>query len=131
MLRFVVQIIVNALALWVATVLLSGIALQTSAGPGNDQLSTALGFLLIGLIFGVVNAVVRPVVKLLSLPLTILTLGLFTIIINAAMLMLTAWITGFTSMTFMVDSFFWTAILGSLIISVVSVVANMVIPGEK
>lgn len=131
MLRFVVQIIVNALALWVATVLLSGIALETSAGPGNDQLSTVLGFLLIGLIFGIVNAVVRPVVKLLSLPLTILTLGLFTIIINAAMLMLTAWITGFTSMTFMVDSFFWTAILGSLIISVVSVVANMVIPGEK
>lgn len=83
-----------------------------------------LAYLFIGLIFGVVNALIRPVVKLLALPLTILTLGLFTIIINAGMLMLTSWLSSFTAIDFGVDSFFWTAILASIIISLVSLVAG-------
>ncbi|GAA1347367.1 phage holin family protein [Arthrobacter roseus] len=131
MLRFIVQIVVNALALWVAARLLPGISWESTAGDGDQRVHTLLGFLVIGLIFGLVNAIVRPVVKLLSLPLTILTLGLFTIIINAAMLMLTAWITEFTPVQFTIDSFFWTAILGALIISLISLVASMVLPNKK
>ncbi len=131
MLRFIVQIVVNALALWIAARLLPGISWESAVGNGDQRINTLLGFLVIGLIFGLVNAVVRPVVKLLSLPLTILTLGLFTIIINAAMLMLTAWITDFTPVQFTIDSFFWTAILGALIISLISLVASMVLPNKK
>jgi len=127
--RLILRIIVNALALWVAGWILPGISLT---GPetvgGNETLATILAYLFIGLIFGLVNAVVRPIVKILSLPVTILTLGLFTIIINAAMLMLTAWISSYTPIHFTVDSFFWTAILAALIISVVSMLIGLVTP---
>lgn len=123
MLKFIVRILINALALFVAAWLLPGIEVGGSA-PSGDTTGVVLAYLFVGLVFGIVNALVRPIVALLSLPLTILTLGLFTIIINAGMLMLTAWLTSFTPIQFSVDDFFWTAVLGSLIISVVSMVAG-------
>ncbi|MBG6191094.1 putative membrane protein [Arthrobacter sp. CAN_A212] len=123
MLKFVVRILINALALFVAAWLLPGIAVGSTTA-GEDTTAVVLSYLFVGLVFGIVNALVRPIVALLSLPLTILTLGLFTIVINAGMLMLTAWLTSFTPIQFSVDDFFWSAILGSLIISVVSMVAG-------
>ena len=129
MLRFIVRVLINALALWVAAWLLPGVELGSEAATeasGNDTVGSVLSYLFVGLVFGVVNALVRPVVALLSLPLTILTLGLFTIIINAGMLMLTSWLTSFTPINFVVDDFFWTAILGAIIISLVSLVAGAI-----
>ncbi|GAA2174008.1 phage holin family protein [Arthrobacter parietis] len=126
MLKFIVRVLINALALWVAAWLLPGIEVGSEAATEvatNDTVGSVLSYLFVGLIFGVVNALVRPVVSLLSLPLTILTLGLFTIVINAGMLMLTSWLTSFTPIDFVVDDFFWTAILGAIIISLVSLVA--------
>lgn len=124
--RLLLRILINALALWVAAWALPGIVVGEAGTPatGNATLDVVLAYLFIGLVFGVVNAFVRPVVRLLALPLTILTLGLFTVIINAAMLMLTAWLTSFTPVHFEIDSFFWTAILASIIISLVSLVAG-------
>lgn len=124
--RFLVRILINALAVWVAGLLLPGIAVTETAGDvtGDPTFDLVLAYLFIGLVFGLVNALIRPVVRLLSLPLTILTLGLFTIIINAAMLMLTSWLSGFTPVHLVVDSFFWTGILASIIISLVSLVAG-------
>lgn len=124
--RLLLRIIINALALWVAGLALPGITVGESgtSATGNPTLDVVLAYLFIGLVFGVVNALVRPIVKLLALPLTILTLGLFTVIINAAMLMLTAWLTSFTPVHFEIDSFFWTAIAASIIISVVSLLAG-------
>lgn len=126
MLSFVLRIAVNAIALWVATWLLPGLALSTSTESmtGNPTLDTALGYLFIGLIFGIVNALVRPIAQGLTLPLAILTLGLFRIIINAAMLELTAWLSSYTPIQFDVASFFWTAIIGAVIISLVSMVLD-------
>ena len=125
--KFIVRVVVNALALWVASWILPGLAIEASAAAdvaGNESLGTVLAYLFIGLIFGLVNAIVRPIISFLSLPVTILTLGLFTIVINALMLVLTAWLSSFTPVEFVVDSFFWTAILGSLIISLVSLVVG-------
>ena len=68
----------------------------------------------------------RPIVSLLSLPITILTLGLFTIVINAAMLYLTSWLSSYTPVHFTIDSFFWTAVLAAIIITVVSLVAGKI-----
>ncbi|WP_028281241.1 phage holin family protein [Arthrobacter sp. H5] len=127
MLKFLVRILINALALWIAAWVLPGITVgseATAEASGDQTVGTILAYLFVGLVFGIVNALVRPIVSLLSLPITILTLGLFTIIINAAMLMLTSWLTSFTPVTFGVDDFFWTAIVGSLIISVVSLIAG-------
>lgn len=117
----VVRVLVNGLALATASWLLPGLDLTT---PGNDTAGIILGYLFIGLIFGLVNAVVKPIVMVLSLPITILTLGLFTVIINAGMLYLTSWISSYTTVQFTIDSFFWTAVLAALIISVVSLVAS-------
>ncbi|WP_309071019.1 phage holin family protein [Arthrobacter sp.] len=129
MLRFIVRVLINALALWVAAWLLPGIELGAEASSevsGNGTVTSVVSYLFVGLVFGLVNALVRPVVSLLSLPLTIITLGLFTIIINAGMLMLTSWLTSLTPIDFVVDDFFWTAILGAIIISLVSLVAGTI-----
>lgn len=134
MVKFIVRVGINAVALWVAAWLLPGIGLGSEAAveaSGNDAVGNVLSYLFVGLIFGVVNALVRPIVSVLSLPLTILTLGLFTIIINAAMLMLTAWLTTFTPIQFTVDDFFWTAILGAIIISLVSLIAGTITGNNK
>lgn len=131
--RFIVQVAINAFALWVASWILPGLNIAPSSivgegvgGPDGtaETLNTILAYLFIGLIFGIVNALVKPLVKLLSLPVTILTLGLFTIVINAAMLWLTAWASSYTPIQFTIDDFFWTAILAALIISVVSMVTG-------
>lgn len=131
---------INGLALWIASWLLSGLELSTSATTGAlaesgvtrgaDTLGIVLSYLFVGLIFGVVNAFVRPIARLISLPITILTLGLFTIAINAAMLSLTAWLSTYTPVQFTIDSFFWTAVLASIIISVISLVVSS-LPGAR
>lgn len=133
MFSFIVRVIVNALALAAAAWLLPGITIgseATAEATGNDTAGIILAYLFVGLIFGLVNAVVRPIIGFLSLPITCLTLGLFAIVINAGMLMLTSWIADFTPIGFNVASFFWDAILGSIIISVVSAVIGWVVPGR-
>ena len=135
-----VRVIVNALALWIASWILPGLDISTSATTGavansgvtqgTDTIGIILAYLFIGLIFGLVNALVKPLVSLLSLPITILTLGLFTIVINAAMLYLTSWLSSYTPVHFTIDSFFWTAVLAAIIITVVSLVAGR-LPGSR
>ena len=136
--RFLLRVIVNALALWVATWLLPGmdvIPSETFANTGDSTLNLVIAYLVIGLVFGAVNAVVKPVISFLSIPITCLTLGLFTIIINAGMLMLTVWLTSYMPMQVTVDSFWWTAVFAAIIISVVSMLANgvlgMLTPGSR
>lgn len=135
---FIVRVLINGLALWIASWILPGLDITTSAtteavaktgiSQGTDAAGVVLAYLFIGLIFGLVNAFVRPIVSFLSLPITILTLGLFTIVINAAMLYLTSWISSYTPVNFSIDSFFWTAVLAAIIITVISLVADKV-PG--
>ncbi|MFH8344932.1 phage holin family protein [Streptomyces sp. NPDC018045] len=123
--NFVVKTIANAAALAVAIWLLKDITLT-----GENTGRKALTLLLVALIFGVVNFVVKPVVKLLSLPLFILTLGLVTLVINALMLLLTSWLAEKFDLAFHVQGF-WTAVLGGVIISIVSWAMHMVLPDDK
>ncbi|HEY8753691.1 MAG TPA: phage holin family protein [Arthrobacter sp.] len=138
---FIVRVLINGLALWIASWILPGLDITTSATTeavaktgvtqGTDTIGIILAYLFIGLIFGVVNAFVRPLVSFLSLPITILTLGLFTIVINAAMLYLTSWISSYTPVHFTIDSFFWTAVLAAIIITLISLVAGRVPGGRR
>ncbi|MGP3999990.1 phage holin family protein [Streptomyces sp. 8N706] len=123
--NFVVKTLANAGALAVAIWLLQGITL-TGGNTGRQ----ALTLILVALLFGLVNFVVKPVVKLLSFPLFILTLGLITLVINALMLLLTSWLAGSLDLAFHVDGF-WTAVLGGLIVSIVSWALHMVLPDDK
>jgi putative membrane protein len=138
---FIVRVLINGLALWIASWILPGLDISTSATTnavantgvtqGTETIGIILAYLFIGLIFGVVNAFVRPLVSFLSLPITILTRGLFTIVINAAMLYLTSWLSSYTPVHFTIDSFFWTAVLAAIIITLISLVAGRVPGGRR
>ncbi|MFC9787287.1 phage holin family protein [Rhodococcus sp. NPDC127528] len=124
---FLVRLVINAIAIWLAAAWVNGIEIASSdKGTGYDILVV----LFIALVFTVVNVFIKPFVQLLSLPLLILTLGLFTLVINALMLLLTSWITDSTEFGISVDGF-WTAVWGALIISVVNFVLSAVIPNSK
>ncbi len=120
--KFIVWVVVNALALAAAAWLLDGITLTGRAS--EDRLITLV---LVALIFGVINAVVRPIVKTLSLPFIILTLGLLIFVINALMLLLTSWISDQVGLGFGVDGF-WTAVLGAAIVMVATWVLELALP---
>jgi putative membrane protein len=120
--KFVLWVAVNALALAAATWLLDGIRVT-----GDDTTDQALTLVLVALVFGVVNAVVAPIVKLLSLPFIVLTLGLLLLVINALMLLLTEWISQQFGLGFRVDGF-WTAVLGAIIITVTTWLLEIVLP---
>ncbi|MGI5376689.1 phage holin family protein [Streptomyces sp. CA-251387] len=120
--NFVVKTIANAGALAVAVWLLDKITLT------GDSTGKKVGTLIIvALIFGLVNFLVKPIVKLFSLPLLILTLGLFTLVVNALMLLLTSWLADQLDLSFHVEGF-WTAVLGGLIISIVSWALHVALP---
>ena len=120
-----IKILVNGVALWVAAFLLKGIHLEHSGAPISRQLVTVLW---VAVIFGLVNAVIKPVLSFFSLPFIILTLGLFSLVVNAAMLQLTSWFAGQFSLAFHVDHFVWDALLGSIIITVVSMILHLFLP---
>ncbi|GAA1140661.1 putative membrane protein [Kitasatospora gansuensis] len=110
----VLKTLINAAAIWVAAWIVDGITLS-----GDDWQSKTITVIAVALIFGVVNFLIKPLVKLFSLPLFILTLGLITFVINALMLWLTSWASDKLDLDFHVEGF-WAALLGALIISVVS-----------
>jgi len=122
----VLRVLINALAIWLATLVLDGLDVV----GGEDTATTVVVFLVVALVFGIVNAVVKPIVKLFSLPLYILTLGLFTLVVNALMLSLVGWLSERTDYGLRIDSF-WTAVVGALIISVVSFVLNVALKTKK
>ncbi|KOX38550.1 MULTISPECIES: phage holin family protein [unclassified Streptomyces] len=124
MMNFVVKTLANAGALGVAIWLLQDITL-TGESTGKKTLS----LILVALVFGLVNFLVKPVVQLFTLPLFVLTLGLFTLVVNALMLLLTSWLADKLDLSFHVEGF-WTAVLGGLIISVVSWALNVVLPDQ-
>ena len=119
------RVVVNALALAAAAWLLDGI---TVSGSGSGR--RVVTMIVVGLIFGLVNAIVRPVVKLLSLPFILLTLGLLIFVINALMLLLTSWLADQLGVGFHVSGF-WTAVVGAVIVAVVTWLLELVLPGDR
>jgi len=119
MTKFIIRWAINAVALYVAVLVVPGINLR---GSWVDVLWLAL-------IFGLLNALLRPLLKFLTCPLIILTLGLFTIVINTGMLLLTSKIGQSLGMGLSVTDF-WQAVLGSLVISLVSVIMSVILRDE-
>lgn len=107
---------VTGLALWVVTLILPGMNFV----GGSTTLQTVGIILVVAVIFGLVNAFIKPLVQVLSIPLYILTLGLFHVVINALMLWITAWITEHTThWGLQIDHFWWTAIWAAILLSIV------------
>lgn len=120
----IVRLLASAAALAVAAALVEGIAIAKVTT--TEGLITLLG---VALIFGLINTFVRPIVRLLTLPLFILTLGLFTFVVNALMLLLTSAVSDRLDLSFRVDGF-GAALLGALVVSVVSFLINVVLPDK-
>jgi putative membrane protein len=123
--RTILRLLANAAALAVATWLLSGITLNA---PTTGRRIAAL--LIVALIFGVLNALVKPVFKLVTAPIVLLTLGLFLIVINACIMLLTSWVAANVDLGWHVDGF-WTAVFGAVIVSVVSFFLGAFVPDRK
>lgn len=123
--RMLLTVVTAAVALAVAAWLFDDITV--GGATREDRLVTLL---VVSVIFGVVNAVVRPFVALLSLPLYVLTLGLFFMVVNALMLMLTSWIAGRIGVPFAVEGF-WTAVFGAIVISLASAIIGLLLPTRR
>lgn len=117
---FLLRLLINAAALWVAIQLVDGI----------DHRGSWWSLLFVALVFGALNASVRPLLKLLSLPILIVTLGLFMFVINALMLRLTGWVSGLLGLGFYVEGF-WPAFFGGLIVSIVSMMLSIFTGAQK
>jgi putative membrane protein len=115
----IIRLLINAAALWLAARFVNGI----------DYTGTLPGLLVVALVFGIVNTIIKPVLKFFALPVRILTLGLFTLVINAGMLWLTARLVAERGFSV---SGFRAAFVGALFISVVSALLNLFVPdGDK
>jgi putative membrane protein len=117
---FLIRWLVNAAALWVATQIV----------PGVGYSGGALPLLGVALVFGVVNAVIRPVAKILTFPIIILTLGIFALVINGLMLMLTSALSSALGLGFHVRGF-WAAFWGALVVSLVSTILSLFIRDSR
>ena len=116
-----IRVVINAVALWVAAWLIDGI--EVTAESTGGKIATLLA---VGAIFGLVNAVLKPLALLLSLPLLILTLGLFALVVNALLFWLIAAISDWIGLAFEVDGF-WSAFWGAIVVSMVSWLLSLVV----
>ncbi|MBK9924922.1 MAG: phage holin family protein [Anaerolineales bacterium] len=121
MTKFLLRLLINAIALYLAVLIV----------PGIDLMSSTLSLVGLALIFGLVNALVRPLLKFLTCALIALTLGLFTLVINTFLFWLTSVIGQSFGIALVIsDPVWWNAFLGGLIVSVVSIVMTMILKDE-
>ncbi|WP_433299890.1 phage holin family protein [Actinoplanes sp. CA-030573] len=117
-----IRLVITAVSLWISTLLVSGITVETDSVP--KKIGTLLA---VAVIFGIVNAVLRPIIKVVGCGLYVLTLGLIALVVNGLLFLLTSWIADQLDLPFHVDGF-WSAVLGALIVGVVSWLLNMLVP---
>jgi len=119
----IIRLLITAFSLWIATVLIDGIELTTDSTP--QKVGTLVA---VAVIFGIINAVLRPIIKVVGCGLYVLTLGLIALVVNGLLFMLTSWIAGKFDLPFHVDHFWPSAVLGALLVGVVSWLLNMLVP---
>ena len=123
--RFLIRTAATAVGLWVATALVSGITVS-----GSDGWSNALTLFGVAIIFGVVNAVIKPVIKVLGCLFYLVTFWLVALVVNALLLLLVSWFAGLVGLPFAVHGF-WSAFWGAIIVAAVSWAINLVIPDTE
>lgn len=126
--NFLLRAALTGVALWVVTLLVPGIRII----GGDSTLERAGIIFVVAVVFGLVNAVIKPIVQFISIPLYILTLGLIHIVINALMLWITSWITDHTThWGLFIDDFWWTAIWAAIVLSIVSWLLSIIAGDAK
>lgn len=121
--RFLLKLIINAVALWLTTFIVSGVSVR----PYSDSdTSAVLTYLLIAVIFGVVNAIVGTAIRVVAFPLYIVTLGLISLIVNGLLLLIVAWISGLMGFGLEVAGFWW-GVLGALVLAIISWLIGLIL----
>ena len=115
--RFLVRLVINAFALWLTTLIVPEV--HVKAYGNSDVLATILTYLLVALVFGIVNGVIGNLVRIVAFPLYILTLGLLALVVNALLLLLVAWLSSLVGFGLFIDSF-WAGFLGALVLAIIS-----------
>jgi putative membrane protein len=123
--RFVIRVLITAVALFVATALVPGIELLAAS-----TLSKVLTLVVVALIFGLVNATLKPVIKTVGCVFYLLTLGLSAFVVNALLLWLTSWVAGKVSLPFHITGF-WPAFWGAIIVAVVGWLLNVALDEDR
>lgn len=126
--NFLLRAALTGVALWVVTLVVPGVSIL-----GGDSAVARAGIIfVVAVVFGLVNAVIKPIVQFISIPLYILTLGLIHIVINALMLWITSWITEHTThWGLFIEDFWWTAIGAAIVLSIVSWLLSLVASDAK
>lgn len=131
--KFFVKLLITALAFWLTTLILGDnfeVVGEFKLTANNEFINRSAVFLVVALIFAVINAVIKPIATVISIPLIILTLGLFTLVINALVILLVEWITESTDWGLQVDGFWW-GLLAALLISLFSTVGHSIVGSGK
>lgn len=118
-----IRLVITAVSLWISTLVIDGIDL--TADSATSKAGTLLA---VAAIFGLVNAVLRPIIKTVGCGLYVFTLGLVAVVVNGLLFMLTSWIAGQLDLGFHVDGFWPSAVLGALLVGIVSWLLNMLVP---
>jgi putative membrane protein len=118
-----IRLVITAVSLWISTLVIGGIHLSADTTLG--KVGTLLA---VAVIFGIINAVLRPIVKTIGCGLYVLTLGLIALVVNGLLFLLVSWIAGRASLPFHVDNFWPSAVLGALLVGIVSWLLNMLVP---
>lgn len=119
MARFLIRLIINTIALWLTTLIVSGGISVVSFGAEGDTVALVLTYLLVGLIFGLVNGFIGNFIRIVAFPIYILTLGLIALIVNGLLLLLVAWISSLLGFGLVVDGFWW-GVLGAIVLGLLS-----------
>ncbi|MBC7725189.1 MAG: phage holin family protein [Burkholderiaceae bacterium] len=122
--RFLIRLLINAVALWLTTLLVTGVTVVAYL-PG-DTVATVLTYLLVALVFGIVNGVIGNLIRIVAFPLYILTLGLIALVVNGLLLLLVAGITSLTGFGLQVDGFWW-GVLGAVVLALLSWLINIIL----
>ena len=122
--RFVVTVIGNAIALWLTTLIVAGISVTPY--EADDPVALVLTYLLLGLLWGLVNGVLGTAIRIVAFPLYILTLGLLALIVNGLLFLLVAWISGLLGFGLDVDGFWW-GVLAALVMAIINWVLGLVL----
>lgn len=121
--RFLLKVIINAFALWLTTFIVSGVTVH----PYSDSdTATVLTYLLIALIFGVVNAIVGTAIRIVAFPLYILTLGLISLVVNALLLLIVSWISDAMGFGLHVADF-WSGVFGALVLGIIAWLIGLIL----
>ena len=123
--KILLKVVVTAVALWVATILVNGI--EVTADSTINRVGTLLA---VAVIVGVINAFLKPIIKMLGCAFYVLTLGLFALVVNALLLMLAGWVAEQLDLPFDVSGF-WAAFWGAIIVALVSWLLNLFIPDDR